>query len=72
MDETALLALGILLEETVSASLERVEDLSITVAEHDAQQRGIKAWDGSRWVSPVRSPKAGRGRPRLQKSKASE
>lgn len=72
MDETALLALGILLEETANSSLRQADDLSTTVAEHDGQQRGIKAWDGSRWISPVRSPKSGRGRPRLQRIDAFE
>ena len=54
MDETALLALGILLEETAAESLGETGDLAF-VEGHDADsaRRDLGFWDGERWCRSV-------------------
>lgn len=53
MDETALLALGILLEEAAADVLGKTGDLAFMEDEDDDQLNMPQAWDGVRWTRSV-------------------
>jgi len=53
MDETALLALGILLEETTSSTLGVTGELVFTEEDQTCGDRAAQTWDGAQWVESV-------------------
>jgi hypothetical protein len=55
LDETALLALGILLEEAAAEALGEAGDVVFTEAEDEDEEKGPRVWNGSTWVRSVLS-----------------
>lgn len=53
MDETALLAMGILVEEAVRESLGETGDLTFTEEEDRDHLSNAEVWNGVKWVRSV-------------------
>lgn len=53
MDETALLAMGILLEEAAAEALGETGDLVFVEGDDEPHSSNATAWNGTRWVRSV-------------------
>lgn len=70
MDETALLAMGILLEEAAAETLGETGDLVFVEGDDEQNSSNATAWNGARWVRSVLNRRKPRGRPTRTRKRA--